>query len=78
MFESRMAAVNTQFQEMVDEMAKSAPPGAEPAFAAMKQTLAAASALADTMSKTAEQFTKSAESAIKAASEAATKGGKGG
>lgn len=77
-FESRMAAVNTQFQEMVDEMAKSAPPGAEPAFAAMKQTLAAASALADTMSKTAEQFTKSAESAIKAASEAATKGGKGG
>jgi len=78
MVESRAGAMNAQFQEMVDEMAKSAPPGSEPAMAAMKQTLAAANALAETMSKTAQQFAKSAESAIKVAADAATKGGRGG
>jgi phasin family protein len=76
--ESRAGAMNAQFQGMVDEMAKSAPPGSEPAFAAMKQTLAAANALADTMAKTAQQFARSAESAIKVATDAAAKGGKGG
>jgi len=77
-FESGLAAANARFRETVDEMAKSAPPGSEPAFAAMKQTIAAAGALADTMTRTAEQFAKSAESAIKAAGEVAGKGGKGG
>lgn len=76
--ESRTGAMNAQFQGMVDEMAKSAPPGSEAAFAAMKQTLAATNAMADTMTKTAQQFTKSAESAIKVATDAAAKGGKGG
>lgn len=75
--ESRAGAMNAQFQGMVDEMAKSAPPGSEAAFAAMKQTLAATNALADTMTKTAQQFTKSAETAIKVATDAAAKGGKG-
>ena len=75
--ESRASAMNAQFQAMVDEMAKSAPAGSEPAVAAMKQTLAAANALADTMTKTAQQFAKSAESAIKVAADAAAKGGKG-
>lgn len=78
LIESRAGAMNAQFQGMVDEMAKSAPPGSEAAFAAMKQTLAATNALADTMTKTAQQFAKSAESAIKVASDAAAKGGKGG
>jgi hypothetical protein len=45
-------------------------------MAAMKQTLAAANALAETMTKTAQQFAKSAESAIKVAADAAAKGGK--
>jgi hypothetical protein len=44
----------------------------------MKQTLATANALADTMSKTAQQFAKSAESAIKVAADTVAKGGKGG
>jgi phasin family protein len=74
--ESRMAEVNAQFQDMVDEMARSAPPGSEPAFVAIKQTLTMANSLAETMARTARQFAESAESAIKAASEAATKGGK--
>ena len=76
--EVRANAMNDQFQSMVDEMAKSAPAGSEPAFAAMRQSLAAANALADTMKKTAEQFAKSAESAIKGAAAMAGKGGKGG
>ncbi len=76
--ESRAGAMSAQFQSMVDEMAKSAPPGSEPAFAAMKQTLAAANALADTMSKTAQQFAKSAESAIKVAADVAADAEKAG
>jgi phasin family protein len=76
--ESRASAMNAQFQSMVDEMAKSAPPGSESAVAAMKQVLAAANSLAGTMTETAQQFAKSAESAVKVAAETAAKGGKGG
>ncbi len=76
--EHRINAMNAQFEAMVDGMAKSAPSGSEPAFAVMKQTLAAANALADTMSKTAHQFAKSAESAIKVAADAVVKADKGG
>ncbi len=76
--ESRASAMNAQFQAMVDEMAKSAPPGSEAAVAAMKQSLAAANALADNLSKTAQQMAKSAESAIKVAADTVAKGGKGG
>ncbi len=76
--ENRINALNAQFQAMVDDMAKAAPPGAEPAFAAMKQTLAAANGLADTMAKTAQQFASAAESALKVAADAAVKAGKGG
>ncbi len=76
--ESRASAMNAQFQAMVDDMAKSAPAGSEPAVAAMKQSLAAANSLAETMTRTAQQFAKSAESAIKVAADAAAKGGKGG
>ncbi len=77
-FEDRLKAMNAQTRDMVDEMAKTAPSGSEPAFAAMKQTLSAAGALAETMSKTAQQFAHSAESAIRAAAETAVKTGKGG
>jgi hypothetical protein len=44
----------------------------------MKQSLAAANSLAETMTRTAQQFAKSAESVIKVAADAAAKGGKGG
>lgn len=76
--ESRASAMNAQFQVMVDELAKTAPPGSEAAVAAMKQSLAVTKSLADTLSKTAQQMAKSAESAIRAASDVAMKGGKGG
>ena len=76
--ESRASAMNAQFQARVDDTAKLAPAGSEPAVAAMKQSLAAANSLAETMTRTAQQFAKSAESAIKVAADAAAKGGKGG
>jgi len=76
--ESRLQAINAQFEAMVDEMAKSAPPGSEAGFAAMKQSLAAARAMADTLHKTTEQFVQSAQSAIQVAADAAKKGGKAG
>jgi phasin family protein len=76
--ESRLQAINAQFEAMVDEMAKSAPPGSEAGFAAMKQSLAAARAMADTMNKTTQQFVQSAQSAIQVAADAAGEGGKSG
>lgn len=75
---NRIQAMNTQFEAIVEDMARSAPPGAEPAVAAIRQTLAAASGLAETMAKTAEQFAGAAESAIKAAGDAAARAEKGG
>lgn len=71
--EERFKMMGTQTQGLVDGMAKTAPPGSEPVFAAMRQTLTAASALAETMAKTTQQFTASAESAIKAAADAAAR-----
>jgi phasin family protein len=79
--ETRLHAMNSQFQEMIDAMAKTAPPGSEPVFTMLKQSLSAANALTDTLAKSAEQFTKTAESAIKEVTDAAVKphksGGKG-
>ncbi|MDP1673223.1 MAG: phasin family protein [Burkholderiales bacterium] len=78
-FEARMQAMNAQFEAMVDDMAKTAPPGSEAAFAAMKQTLGASRAMVDAMTKTSQQFAQSAQSAIKAAADVASKvDGKGG
>jgi phasin family protein len=76
--EARLKAMGTQTTSLVDDMAKTAPPGSEPAFAAMKQTLNVANSLAETMARTAQQFADSAESAIKAAADATAKAGKTG
>ncbi len=75
--EDRLHEMNCNCQALVDEMAKSAPPGMEPAMAVMRQTLAAANAMAETLSKTTHQFAQSAESALKAATTAAVNAGKG-
>lgn len=76
--EGRIAAFNREVAQMVDDAAKSAPAGSEPAIAAMKQTLAATNAMIDTMAKAARQFTEAADSNIKSASAAATHDVKGG
>jgi len=75
--ESRLHAMSEECQALVDDLAKSAPSGSEPVFAAMKQSLSAADGLMGTMSKTAQQVAKSTESAIKVAADAAVKAGKG-
>ena len=76
--ESRVHAVNEQFQSMVDDMAKAAPPGSEAAFAGMKQTLASINGMVDTMTRTTQQFAHAAESALNAVAETAVKSGKSG
>lgn len=76
--ESRIAAFNREVAQLVDDAAKSAPAGSEPAIAAMKQTLAATNAMIDTMAKAAKQFTEAADSNIKSAAAAATHAAKGG
>jgi phasin family protein len=76
--EARLQALNAQFEAMVDDLAKAAPPGSEAGFAAMKQTLAAARAMTDTMNRTTRQFVQTAQSAMKAAADTAPRGGKGG
>lgn len=76
--ENRIQAMNTQFEAIVEDMVRAAPPGAEPAVAAIRQTLAAASGLAETMAKSTQQFAGAAESALKAAGDAAARAGKGG
>lgn len=75
--ESRIAAFNREVAQLVDDAAKSAPSGSEPAIAAMKQTLAATNAMIDTMTKAAKQFTEAADSNIKSATAAATHAVKG-
>lgn len=76
--EGRIAAFNREVAQLVDDAAKSAPAGSEPAIAAMKQTLAATNAMIDTMAKAAKQFTEAADSNIKSAAAAATHAAKGG
>lgn len=76
--ENRLHAMNGQFQDMVDDMAKAAPPGSEAAFAGIKQTLTAVNDMVDTMTKTAQQFAHAAESALNAVAETAIKSGKPG
>lgn len=76
--EGRIAAFNREVAQLVDDAAKSAPAGSEPAIAAMKQTLAATNAMIDTMTRAAKQFTEAADSNIKSAAAAATHAVKGG
>lgn len=78
LMESRFAAFNRGIGQMVDDAAKSAPAGSEPAIAAIRQTLVATNALVDTLTKTAKQFADAADTNIKSATAAAAKVGKSG
>ena len=76
LMEQRFAAFNRDVAQWVDEAAKSAPAGAEPAVAAIKQTLATTNAMVETLTKTAKQFAEAAESNIKSATAAAVSASK--
>jgi phasin family protein len=75
--ESRIAAFNREMAQLVDNAARTAPAGTQPAIAALKQTLAASNAMIETMSRTAKQFTEVADSNIKSATAAAVNAAKG-
>jgi phasin family protein len=76
--EGRVAAFSSEITQMVDETAKSAPAGTEPAIAAMKQALAASNAMIESMTQAAQQFTQAADANIKSASAAAVSAAKSG
>jgi phasin family protein len=71
LMEQRFAAFNRDVAQWVDEAAKSAPAGTEPAVAAIRQTLATTNAMVDTLAKTTKQFAEAAELNIKSATAAA-------
>ena len=76
--EQRFAAFNRSMGQMVDDAAKSAPPGSAPALAAIRQTLAATNAMVDTLARTAKQFAEAADTNINSAAAAAANVAKGG
>lgn len=78
LMEQRFAAFNRDVTQWMDEAAKSAPAGAEPAVAAIKQTLVTTNAMVETLTKTAKQFAEAAESNLKSATAAAVSATKAG
>jgi phasin family protein len=76
--ECQLQSMNARIDAMVDEMAKTAPPGSEAAFTAMKQSLSASRAMAETVNRTACQLAQSAQSAMMAAAATARPGSRGG
>lgn len=76
--EQRFAAFNRGVEQMVDEAARTAPPGSAPALAAIRQTLAATNAMVDTLARTAKQFAAAADTSTKSATAAAASVAKAG
>lgn len=76
LMETRLAAISREMAQMVDEAAKTAPPGSAPALDAIKQTLAATNTMVDTMAKTAKQFAQAADTGIKSAARTVKPGAK--
>ncbi len=71
--ESQIAEMNKLFAAAIDQAAKSAPAGSEPAFAAVKQAMAAANSAYDSMSKAAKEAAATAEANMTAATNSAVK-----
>ena len=71
--EERMASLQQAVAESVDQAAKTAPAGSDVAVAAMKSSMAAATAAFDTLTKAARHATSFADAGVKAASAAKRK-----
>ena len=69
--ERQAASSAKQVQELVDEIAKNAPAGAEPAVAVLKSAVETASNVYESAQKTAKQAAEVAESGLAAAATAA-------
>ncbi len=72
--EARFATFSREIAQMMDSAAKSAPAGTEPVLAAIKQAMAATTAMVDTLDKTAKQLAEVADANLRSATNAA-KGG---
>jgi phasin family protein len=73
LIEERVGLMQKSVAESLDNVAKSAPAGADVAIAAMKSSMAASTAAMDSLSKASKQFNTFADTAIKTASETTTK-----
>ncbi|MCY0853299.1 phasin family protein [Cupriavidus sp. D39] len=71
-------AHNRRMQELVDNLANSAPAGSEPAVAALTSVISANNQLSETMYQTVKQAIEVAEHNFNAASSAASRGAKQG
>lgn len=71
--EERVASMQKSMADNLDQVAKSAPAGADVAIAALKSSLAASAAAVDSFTKAGKQFSNYTDGAIKAATETATK-----
>jgi len=69
--ESRYSEFNREVGELVDEAARSAPPGAQPALAFVKQSMAAGNQLVDALSKVTRQVAETAEANVRSAADTA-------
>ncbi|HZJ96149.1 MAG TPA: TIGR01841 family phasin [Thiopseudomonas sp.] len=70
--ESQIDATAKQTQEMIEDLSKNAPAGAEPAIAMFKSALENAGSTYESVQKAAKQATEMAEEGIAAAASAAT------
>jgi len=71
--EDNLAVLNKNLSAAVDEAAKAAPAGSEPAVAALKTALQTANTAYDTVSKAAKQVAEIAGANVNAATDAAVK-----
>lgn len=76
LMETRFEAFNRDIAQLVDNAAKTAPAGSEPALAAIRQTLAASNAMMETLAKAAKQFAHATDANIKSATHAGRGGAK--
>lgn len=76
--EQRFNAFNREVTQMIEEAAKSAPSGSEPAVAIVKQMMATNKQMIDALNKVAKQVAETAEANVKAAADNAIKAAKAG
>lgn len=73
LFEAQIAELNKNFEIALDNAAKSAPPGSEPAFAAARSAVEQVNSVYDNLAKAAKQVAETAEANVAAATSATLK-----
>ncbi|MDH5536366.1 MAG: TIGR01841 family phasin [Betaproteobacteria bacterium] len=76
--ESRYTEFNRELAQLVEEAAKSAPAGTEPALAVVRQSMAATNQMVEALTKVAKQVAETADANVKSAANQAIAKAKGG